>query len=58
VTYVTGFGRDRLTRAHPALRKQAAIFEDGAGKLSATVDRVLRKHGKAIVDQQFATKRL
>jgi alkylation response protein AidB-like acyl-CoA dehydrogenase len=58
MTYATGFGRASLTRAHPALHKQAAIFENGAGKLSATVDRVLRKHGKAIVDKQFATKRL
>jgi hypothetical protein len=34
------------------------MFEDGTRDLAAAVDRILRKHGRNIIDKQFATRRL
>jgi acyl-CoA dehydrogenase family protein 9 len=57
---VTNVGRDKgsFTKLHPALKESAAVFEDGARDLATATDRLLRKHGKHIVDMQFATRRL
>jgi acyl-CoA dehydrogenase family protein 9 len=56
----TNVGRDkgRFTRLHPELRAAAEVFEDGTRDLATATDRILRKHGKRIVDMQFATRRL
>ena len=56
----TGIRREgtNFTRLHPALAKYAAQFEDGTRDLAAAVDRILRKHGRNIIDKQFATRRL
>ncbi len=58
VTHVTGYGKATLTQAHPDLKAHCAVFEEGTRNLAAAVDRILRKHGKNIVDKQFATRRL
>lgn len=58
VTHVTGIGKDRFSHAHIAIGEQCEIFEECTKNLSAAVDRILRKHGKEIVDKQFATRRL
>jgi alkylation response protein AidB-like acyl-CoA dehydrogenase len=58
VTHATGFGKAEFTRVHKTLKPQAEVFETCARDLSAAADRLLRKHGKAIVDKQFATRRL
>lgn len=60
VSLVTGVGarKGTFTKLHPAIRGQAAIFEEGARDLAAAADRILRKHGKHIVGKQFATRRL
>ncbi len=34
------------------------MFEDGTGDLANAADRILRKHGKRIVEMHFATRRL
>lgn len=58
VTHVTGIGKDTFTHAHIIIGEQCEIFEECTKNLSAAVDRILRKHGKEIVDKQFATRRL
>ncbi len=56
----TGVGgaKKTFTQAHPRLKEQTAIFEDGVRDLATAADRILRKHGKGIIGKQFATKRL
>jgi acyl-CoA dehydrogenase family protein 9 len=56
----TNVGRNKgsFGRLHPALRDSAAVFEEGTRNLATAADRLLRKHGKHIVDMQFATRRL
>jgi alkylation response protein AidB-like acyl-CoA dehydrogenase len=58
VNYVTGMGKDQLTKAHALVKPQALIFEQCTQDLAAAADRILRKHGKKIIEKQFATKRL
>ncbi len=60
LTSATGIGgaKKNFTKLNPALKKQAAIFEDATRDLAAAADRILRKHGKDIINKQFATKRL
>ncbi|HZH04624.1 MAG TPA: acyl-CoA dehydrogenase family protein, partial [Myxococcaceae bacterium] len=50
--------KSSFTRIHPSLRDQAAVFEEATQDLAAAVDRTLRKYGRKIIEQQFATKRL
>ena len=56
----TGVGgtKNSFSKLNPALKKQAAIFEDATRDLASATDRILRKHGKEIIGKQFATKRL
>jgi len=56
----TGIGRVKgsFTRLNPALRAEAAIFEQGTRDLAGAADRLLRKHGPKIIDKQLATRRL
>ncbi len=58
MTFATGVGKSEMTKAHPDLKAAATIFEEGTRQLATFVDRLLRKHGKKIVDKQFATRRL
>jgi alkylation response protein AidB-like acyl-CoA dehydrogenase len=53
-----GRGKGAFSRLHPALRDSAEVFEDATRDLATAADRILRKHGKRIVDMQFATRRL
>jgi acyl-CoA dehydrogenase family protein 9 len=57
---ITGYNREksRFTKLVPPLRPQAQIFEDGTRDLASAADRILRKHGRNIIEKQFATKRL
>jgi acyl-CoA dehydrogenase family member 9 len=43
---------------HQALKEEAGLFEEATRDLAAAADRILRKHGKKIVDKQFALRRL
>jgi acyl-CoA dehydrogenase family member 9 len=60
LTSATGIGgtKKKFTKLNPALKEQAAIFEEATRDLAAAADRILRKHGKDIINKQFATKRL
>ena len=60
VSIATGIRREgtNFTKLHPALQKYRSSFEEGTRDLAAAVDRILRKHGRSIIDKQFATRRL
>jgi len=54
----TVLGRERLTRAHPLLSREAVIFEEFTGELASNTEAVLRKHGREIAEMQFTQKRV
>jgi alkylation response protein AidB-like acyl-CoA dehydrogenase len=56
----TGIGREgtTFTKLHASLKPAQTVFEDCTRDLAGAVDRILRKHGRAIIDKQFATRRL
>ena len=56
----TGINREgtAFTKLDPALKECQVVFEDGTRDLAASTDRLLRKHGRKIVDMQLATRRL
>ncbi|MCB9788525.1 MAG: acyl-CoA dehydrogenase family protein [Deltaproteobacteria bacterium] len=56
--WATGRGGKRLTKVHVKLRPEADLFEDLTRNLAAMADRLLRKHKKAIINKQFALRRL
>ena len=60
VSMATGYNRQgtSFTKLDPALKPMAAIFETGTRNLATAADRILRKHGRSIIDKQFATRRL
>jgi alkylation response protein AidB-like acyl-CoA dehydrogenase len=43
---------------HPALQQTAEHFEEATRELAWVSDRVLRRHGRHIIDKQFALKRI
>jgi acyl-CoA dehydrogenase family protein 9 len=53
----SALGRERLTRHHPILNREAVVFEEYTGELARAVEKVLRKHGKNIAEMQFTQKR-
>lgn len=56
----TGLRRPKtqFTRVAPQLVQHTEDFEAATRELAAAADRILRKHGKAIIGKQFASKRL
>ncbi|MBY0369474.1 acyl-CoA dehydrogenase family protein [bacterium] len=54
----TGVGSDTITKANPELKAATAIFNEATRELATFADKLLRKHGKKIIDRQFATRRL
>ncbi len=50
-------GRERLTRHHPILKREAAVFEQYVHELARGADKVLRKHGRDIAEMQYTQKR-
>ncbi len=58
VTQATGIGQFEMKKTHPAIAEHARLFEDLTRQLAAAADRILRKHGKNIMNKQFATRRL
>jgi acyl-CoA dehydrogenase family protein 9 len=58
VTQVTGLGKVEMTKSHPAIAEHARLFEELTRQLASAADRILRKHGKNIMNKQFATRRL
>jgi len=58
ITHTTSLGQDRIVGAVPeSLRDDALIFEKYTLELSRMTDVLLRRHGKAIIDRQFALER-
>ena len=54
----TMLGRERLSRAHPLLSREAVIFEEYAGEIATQSENMLRKHGRDIAEMQFAQRRV
>lgn len=54
----TKYGRASFTKTHADIKAVTAFFEEEMQDLVASVDRILRKHGKGIIGKQFATSRL
>jgi hypothetical protein len=56
----TGLRREkgRWTRLHGSLAAEAALFEEATTELARAADRILRQHGKKIIGEQLATRRL
>jgi alkylation response protein AidB-like acyl-CoA dehydrogenase len=46
------------TLLHPSLHTLAEQFEEATRELAWVADRVLRRHGKAIIEKQFALRRI
>jgi len=51
-------GGDTITKAHPLLKREATQIEDFTLALSKTVEALLLKHGKEIIEKQFAQHRI
>jgi acyl-CoA dehydrogenase family protein 9 len=56
----TGIRRTKAhwTLLHESLAKEAAMFEEATTALAVAADRLLRKHGKRIIEEQLPTRRL
>jgi len=56
----TGLGgaKAKFTLLAPSVAEEARQFEDQTRALAVAADRLLRKHGKRIVDEQLACRRL
>jgi acyl-CoA dehydrogenase family protein 9 len=54
----TVLGRERMTRAHPLLSREAVIFEELTGELASQAENVLRKHQREIAEMQFVQRRI
>jgi len=56
----TGLRREKakFTMLNPTLAEEAALFEEATTALARAADRLLRKHGKKIIGEQLATRRL
>ena len=52
------YDRAQITKAHESMREQVTAIEDAVQALASLCETTLRKHGKAIVEKQFATKRI
>ncbi len=58
ITHLTSLGQDRIIAAVPeALRDDALIFEKYTLELARMTDVLLRRHGKSIIEKQFALQR-
>jgi acyl-CoA dehydrogenase family member 9 len=54
----SALGRERMTRAHPALAHEAVVFEQYTVELMHNVDKALRKHQHEIHRQQPTLRRV
>jgi len=50
--------KPQFTRVHPALAAEAAMVASNINAVSLSVDTLLRRHGKAIIERQFHQQRL
>jgi acyl-CoA dehydrogenase family protein 9 len=54
----SALGRERFSRAHPVLAREAVLVEEYAQDLARSVDKVMRKHGNNIAEMQYTQKRV
>ena len=54
----SALGRERFSKAHPMLAREAVLFEEYTGHFAKSVDKVLRRHGKNIAEMQYTQKRV
>jgi acyl-CoA dehydrogenase family protein 9 len=54
----SALGRERASRAHPVLNREAVVFEEYVGDLAKNVEKVLRKHGREIAEMQYTQNRI
>ena len=54
----TALGRERMTRAHPVLEREAVDLRGVHRRARKNVDKVLRKHGSEIAEMQYTQKRV
>jgi acyl-CoA dehydrogenase family protein 9 len=52
------YGGERLEKIHPALKKEAVMFEDWVPELAKNVEKVLRRHGRNISEMQYVQARV
>jgi acyl-CoA dehydrogenase family member 9 len=52
------FRRERVTRGHPLLAREAVIFEEITEELSRAAHRALREHGAEIAEMQYTQMRI
>ncbi len=58
ITHLTSLGQDRIIAAVPeVLQDDALVFEKYTLELARMTDVLLRRHGKSIVEKQFALQR-
>ena len=58
ITHLTSLGQERIIAAVPeVLRDDALIFEKYTLELARMTDVLLRRHGKSIIEKQFALQR-
>jgi acyl-CoA dehydrogenase family protein 9 len=50
--------RERVTRAHPLLAREAVLFEEATDELCHAAERALREHGREIAEMQQTQVRL
>ena len=55
---VFGVGKDTLNGVHPNLRESAALLEADVAEMGSTVEKLLIKHNKGIINRQMEVKRL
>jgi acyl-CoA dehydrogenase family protein 9 len=53
----SAFG-EHLLRPHPVLRKESVGLEDAVKELAAAAEKVLRKHGRRIIEMQYTQRRV
>ena len=58
VALATGGGASRFSQLHPTLSDAGHLFEALTRDLASAVDKILRRHGKRVVEMQLATRRL
>jgi len=54
----TALGRERMSRAHPAVARETVILEELTGDLARNVDKAMRRHGNQIHEMQFTQRRI
>src|SRR5437660_9867655 len=52
------YGRTQITKAHESMREQVTYVENAVQGLAALCQAVLRRHGREVVEMQFATTRM